>query len=135
MVEQKQKLTDQGSAYAQAVRALVRQIPRGRVMTYGLVAEVIADQMGCGGPRVVGNILAGSGGGDPAMAELRARGKAVVGPVQDNFDLPWWRVVNAQGDPPPHYRTLAMAAFERENTPLKKSGERVDLRSAIWFPN
>lgn len=104
-------------------------------MTYGLIAEIIGDQMGCGGPRVVGNILAASGGRDPMLDHLRSKpGKAIVGPAQDNFDLPWWRVVNAQGDPPPHYATLALAAFERENTPMRKSGERVDLKVAIWFP-
>lgn len=128
------KLTDPGSDYAKAVRKLVRRIPRGRVMTYGLIAEIVGDQMGCGGPRVVGNILAASGGRDPSFAELRAHGKALVGPAQDNFDLPWWRVVNAQGDPPAHYRTLAMSAFEREQTPMKRSNDRIDLKMAIWYP-
>jgi len=121
------------SSYAEAVYALVRQIPIGRVMTYGLIAEVLQDEMGMGGPRVVGNVLSGAGS---RYAELEALGLAgaVVGPAQDNFDMPWWRVVNAAGSPPPQYHTAAMAALRREGTPLKRSGDKVDLSQAIWFP-
>ena len=43
-------------------------------MTYGLIAEVLAERLGRGGPRQVGHVLAGSGGA-----------------------VPWWRVVNASG--------------------------------------
>lgn len=129
------RISDAQSDYAKAVRALVRKIPKGRVMTYGLIAEIIFDELGCGGPRVVGNIMAGSGSREALFAaELADTGSAIVGPAQDNFDLPWWRVVNVQGDPPAAYRTAALAAFDREGTPMKRGGDRVDVKSAIWFP-
>jgi len=120
--------------YIEAVAKLVYQIPKGRVMTYGLIAEIIYDELGYGSPRVVGNVMANSFGSDSARARLAASGKPVVGPVQDNFDLPWWRVVNVQGDPPAQYRTAALAAFAREQTPMKRNGEQVDVKAAIWYP-
>ena len=120
--------------YAKAVNDLVRQIPRGRAMTYGLIAEILRERLGCGGPRVVGNVLAGSGSRYAELIDAVREGAAVIGPVQDNFDIPWWRVVNVQGAPPPHYLTSALAALKREGTPMRPDGVRVDLRRAIWFP-
>ena len=122
------------SAYAAAVNQLVRQIPAGRAMTYGLIAEILRERMGMGGPRVVGNVLSGAGSRYAALIDGVGPGAAVIGPVQDNFDLPWWRVVNVAGAPPPHYHSAAIAALIREGTPLKQGGDRVDLRRAVWFP-
>ncbi|MEV7972923.1 MGMT family protein [Cellulomonas sp. NPDC089187] len=105
------------SEYIDAVRALVRRIPPGRAMTYGLIAEVVADQLiaaggvGRGGPRQVGRIMAAGDG-----------------------DWPWWRVVNAAGSPPAHYAERALAALRAESTPLTADGTRVALRRAVWFP-
>jgi methylated-DNA-protein-cysteine methyltransferase related protein len=104
--------------YADAVLALVEQIPAGRVMTYGLVAEIVAESLGRGGPRQVGRVLASSDGDGPG------------GP-----GLPWWRVVNAAGSPPPHHLTTALAHLRAEGCPLRPGGERVDLRRAVWFPD
>lgn len=103
--------------YAGAVRALVREIPAGRAMTYGLVAEVVADRLvsaggrARGGPRVVGRIMADGDG-----------------------DWPWWRVVNASGAPPPQHATVALDRLRAEGTPLTADGTRVALRRAVWFP-
>ena len=66
--------------YAGAVLALVRRIPPARAMTYGLVAEIVAETLHRGGPRQVGQVLAGSSGVD-----------------DDGAPVPWWRVVNAAG--------------------------------------
>ena len=104
-------------------------------MTYGLISEILQDELGIGGPRVVGNVLAGAG--DRFAHTLAALGEnagPIVGPAQDNFELPWWRVVNAAGSPPAHYLTAALAALEREGTPMKRGGLKVDLKVAIWFP-
>jgi len=153
------EVNDKRSEYAEAVNALVRQIPIGRVMTYGLIAEILREEMGIGGPRVVGNVLAGAGDRYavafipsveiPAVersrdisreAEIkgttsnRRHQAAVIGPAQDNFDLPWWRVVNVAGSPPPHFLTAALAALEREGTPMKHNGTQVDVPKAVWFP-
>jgi alkylated DNA nucleotide flippase Atl1 len=64
-------------AYVEAVLTLVEQIPRGRVTTYG----TLADAVGYGGPRRVGRVMATHGG-----------------------SVPWWRVVRADGEARAHYR-------------------------------
>jgi len=125
--------TSSADSYAEAVFALVRKIPIGRVMTYGLIAEILREELGVGGPRVVGNVLSGAGSRYASLDNFGQVG-AIVGPAQDNFDVPWWRVVNVAGSPPGHYATAALAAFERERTPLKRCGDKVDLKLAIWFP-
>ena len=56
------------------IYALVRQVPRGRVITYGQVAQVVG---GCGA-RQVGY----------ALAALRSGSRP---------DVPWQRVINRQG--------------------------------------
>lgn len=104
--------------YLEAVLDLVQGIPPGRVMTYGTVAEVVGDRLAAGGerrrggPRQVGHLLARAGGG-----------------------VPWWRVVNAAGSPPASHLSLALATLGREGTPLVAAGLRVDLRTAMWWPD
>lgn len=101
--------------YLEAVLDLVGTIPAGRVMTYGSVAEVLRDRMGRGGARQVGQVLARAGGG-----------------------VPWWRVVNASGEPPAPYRSEALAALRSEGCPLRDYDDdvvaRVELRRAMWWP-
>jgi len=90
---------------------LVDTIPPGRAMTYGLIAEVLAERLGRGGPRQVGHVLAGSGG-----------------------SVPWWRVVNASGAPPAPYAHDALDNLRAEGTPLTADGTRVALGRAVWWP-
>ncbi len=92
-------------AYVRKVLAVVESIPRGKVMTYGDIAEFLED----GGPRQVGAVMARHGGG-----------------------VPWWRVVNASGALPPQLRGEAAAQYAREGTPYDISRERVNLRTARW---
>jgi len=63
-----------GQPLYERIYAIVRQIPRGRVATYGQIAQVVG---GCG-PRQVGY----------AMAALRSG---------DHPDVPWQRVINRSG--------------------------------------
>lgn len=95
--------------FAVEVLERVQQIPAGRVMTYGDVAEVI----GHGGPRQVGTVLARYGGG-----------------------VPWWRVLRAGGLPPVGCEEEALAHYRAEGTPLVAGAlpARVDLGSARWSP-
>jgi alkylated DNA nucleotide flippase Atl1 len=102
--------------YAVAVLALVRAIPKARAMTYGLIAEIVAESLHRGGPRQVGQVLAGSSG------------------VDDGAPVPWWRVVNAAGSPPAHHLDAALTELRAEGCPLSRDGRRVDLRRAVWFP-
>jgi len=84
---------------------VVDLIPAGMVMTYGDVAEYV----GRGGPRQVGNVMAHWGG---AVA--------------------WWRVLKADGSPPPGHEAEALRHYRHEATPLRPGGTRVDLRQARW---
>jgi alkylated DNA nucleotide flippase Atl1 len=90
---------------ASAVLDVVDLVPPGRVMTYGDVAEYL----GRGGPRTVGNVMARYGG---AVA--------------------WWRVLRADGSPPAGHERRALERYRAEGTPLRAGGTRVDLARARW---
>ena len=96
--------------YVELVLRCVEQVPRGRVTTYGAVAEAVGEVAGGGGPRQVGSIMAAYGG-----------------------PVPWWRVVRADGSLPPSHDAEARQAYLEEGTPLRPSGN-VDLRSAFFRP-
>lgn len=96
--------------YVEAVLSCVERIPRGRVTTYGAIAEHLAETFGGGGPRLVGNVMSGHGG-----------------------PVPWWRVVRADGSLPPSHQDEARQAYLEEATPMRPSG-RVDLAAAFWSP-
>jgi methylated-DNA-protein-cysteine methyltransferase related protein len=90
------------------VREVVAAIPRGRVMTYGDLGHVVGT-----GARVVGRMLHAGG-----------------------HDVPWWRVVSADGRPYPGAAADARSRYLDEATPLVDDGDdvRVDLRRASWSP-
>jgi alkylated DNA nucleotide flippase Atl1 len=98
--------------YLDEVLAVVERVPSGRATTYGIVAEVVAEVLGRGGPRQVGQVMARAGSG-----------------------VPWWRVVNAAGSPPARHLDRALAELRAEGCPLTRDGRRVDLRRAVWFPD
>ena len=91
--------------FAERVLDLVAQIPSGRVMTYGQVA----DHLGSGAARAVGTVMARFGAG-----------------------VPWHRVVRADGRPPVGHEVEALARYRREGTPLRRDGLAVDLEAARW---
>ncbi|CAA9370760.1 MGMT family protein [uncultured Nocardioides sp.] len=94
--------------YAELVLRCVERVPRGRVTTYGSIAEAVGGVLGGGGPRQVGSVLASSGG-----------------------PVPWWRVVRADGSLPPSHQDEARQAYLEEGTPRRPSGS-IDLRAAFW---
>ncbi len=124
--------------YAAAVLDVVRRIPSGRAMTYGLIAEIVGERLGRGGPRQVGSVMAGSGDRYAHLVpDDGADRKAADGggaPPSDGDRVPWWRVVNTVGSPPKHYLTEALDALRAEGCPLSRDGRRVNLRRAVWFP-
>lgn len=81
---------------AETVKRRVREIPPGFVRAYG--------DLDPGAPRFAGQVL--SRAGDP--------------------DLPWWRVVRADGSLPKADRQRAL--LEDEGVPFR--GRRVDMRAA-----
>jgi alkylated DNA nucleotide flippase Atl1 len=96
--------------YAEAVLACVERVPRGRVTTYGAIAEHVGPTFGGGGPRLVGTVMARHGG-----------------------PVPWWRVVRADGSLPPSHDDEARQNYLAEGTPLRPSGA-VDIKAAFWRP-
>ncbi|PZF94774.1 MGMT family protein [Micromonospora deserti] len=95
--------------YVEAVLELVERIPPGRVMSYGAVADALAERSGRSSARLVGSIMARHGGG-----------------------VPWHRVVTAAGRLPPGHEREARARLRAEGTPLR--GDGVDMRAASWSP-
>jgi len=97
--------------FAGRVHELVAEIPPGRTMTYGEVAA----ELGSSASRMVGQVMAHSGG-----------------------TLPWWRVVRSGGHPPLGHEEAALPHYETEGTPLAEAGTlagyRVDHRRARWSP-
>lgn len=97
--------------FAAAVLAVVAEIPPGRVMTYGGVAEALGSRA----PRAVGKIMAHFG-----------------------HTTHWWRVIPASGKAPIGHEAEALAEYRAEGTPLRFSpggdGYRVVLRAARFTP-
>lgn len=89
--------------FATAVLDLVARIPAGKVMTYGDVAEYL----GSGSPRTVGTVLAKHG-----------------------HEVPWQRVIQANGRPAEPLLDEALALLRKEGCPIR--GDRVDLPQARW---
>ena len=92
-------------AYVEAVLSLVERIPTGRVMAYGWIAE----QVGTGGPRQVGRVMA-------------THGAAV----------PWWRVVTASGRLARGHERAAACHLAGEGVALRDG--RVDMTAVAWWP-
>ena len=98
--------------FYQEVYRLTRQIPAGRVTTYGTLAAMLGRPMA---PRAVGYAL-------------RALG--------DDTDVPWHRVINAGGTislrgRDPRETDLQRALLEHEGVLFDDEG-RVDLRRVGW---
>ena len=89
--------------FGDAVLGVVARIPRGRVMSYGDVAEYL----GSGGARAVGMVLARWGGG-----------------------VPWHRVVTSDGRPNPSAPEEAELRLRRERVPFRHG--RVVMETARW---
>lgn len=91
--------------FVESVLVIVEAIPRGRVTSYGAIAEVLGT-----GPRRVGSVMSRHGG-----------------------PVPWWRVVRADGSLPPSHQGEARERYLEEGTPLRAAGG-VDIRRAFWNP-
>lgn len=89
--------------YAREVLDAVDAIPTGKVMAYSDVAEYV----GRGTGRTVGTVMGRYGG-----------------------EVPWYRVVRADGSCAPEVRERQVALLRAEGVPM--DGERVDLRRARW---
>ena len=98
------------SSFRKDVEALVAQIPRGKVMTYGQLAAL------CG----------------------NARAARIVGGIAHfgNPDLPWQRVVNKSGGLASGYpggRSGHKQVLEAEGVEVTEN-YRVDVERLLWWP-
>ena len=95
---------------------VVRQIPRGQVATYGQIAQIVG---GCT-PRMVGFCLASLG----------------RYPDEERPDVPWQRVINAQGKISPRGEGLGALLqrelLEAEGVEFSEAG-RVSFRRFGWL--
>jgi methylated-DNA-protein-cysteine methyltransferase related protein len=85
------------------VRDVIRSIPRGRVATYGDIADLCKAPS----PRLVGRIL-----------------------NEDGHDLPWQRVLKADGTCAPHIRDTQLQLLHEEGVPNLDG--KVNLREYRW---
>jgi methylated-DNA-protein-cysteine methyltransferase-like protein len=99
------------NSYRELVYRIVRSIPRGRVMTYGQIAEILGDGYTA---RTVGFVMHGS-----------------------DDKTPWHRVINAQGACStgglvlPHDKQQRM--LEAEGIRFNERA-RCDLQTYLWIP-
>ncbi len=97
--------------YRERVYEIVRQIPKGRVMTYGQIALILGEGYTA---RTVGYTMHGAGDA-----------------------VPWQRVINSQGACSTAKMTmpvnLQQSILESEGIEFNEKG-RCDLRTYQWFP-
>lgn len=94
--------------YAQRVLEVVARIPPGRVVAYGDIARALGE----GGARNVGTVMSRYGS-----------------------DVPWWRVIRADGRPPQGHDAIAIEHWRAEGTPMARGlvdGRRADMVKARW---
>lgn len=105
------RIADQPS-YRERVYEIVRQIPKGRVMTYGQIAEMLGEGYTA---RTVGYVMHGA----------------------DAESVPWQRVINAQGKCSTGTVTLPVnlqqTILESEGVKFNAGG-KCDLNAVLWTP-
>jgi O-6-methylguanine DNA methyltransferase len=89
--------------FARRVLDAVELIPRGKVMSYGDVAEYV----GAGSARAVGTVMSRHGS-----------------------EVPWHRVLHADGTCATHKADHQLDLLRAEGAPVR--GDRVDMRLARW---
>jgi methylated-DNA-protein-cysteine methyltransferase related protein len=87
------------------VRSVIASIPPGRVASYGDIAAIA----GVSTPRLVGRVL-----------------------KEDGHDLPWFRVLRADGTPAPHLVRQQLELLRAEG--VLADGQRVSMRAYRWRP-
>ena len=98
--------------YRERVYKIVRQIPRGRVMTYGQIAIILGEGYT---PRTVGFVMHGA----------------------NEEQTPWHRVINSQGRCSTGGVVLPTDKQQRmlEAEGVKFTGGKCDLEAFAWHPN
>ncbi|KAA9155039.1 DNA methyltransferase [Amycolatopsis acidicola] len=87
------------------IREVIAGVPVGKVATYGDIASIA----GAPSPRMVGRVLS-----------------------EDGHDLPWQRILRANGTPAPHLAHRQLELLRAEG--VLADGQRVNLRTYRWRP-
>lgn len=87
------------------VRDIIASVPPGKVATYGDIAAIA----GLSTPRLVGRVLR-----------------------EDGFDLPWHRIIRANGIPATHLLTEQLERLRTEG--VLAENYRIDLKRYRWDP-
>ncbi|MBB4686017.1 MGMT family protein [Amycolatopsis jiangsuensis] len=85
------------------IRTVITGVPVGTVATYGDIAAL----SGAPSPRLVGRVLS-----------------------EDGHDLPWHRILRANGTPAPHLAHEQLERLRAEG--VLADGQRVNLRKYRW---
>ncbi|NJP05298.1 MAG: cysteine methyltransferase [Chloroflexaceae bacterium] len=93
------------------IYAMVRRIPAGKVSSYGRIAALIGEPRQA---RLVGY----------ALHALRTSGQ--------HQDVPWWRVVNAQGRISNAYEPAMQRQLLRAEGVIVDERDRIDLKRFLW---
>ncbi|CAN5894383.1 MGMT family protein [soil metagenome] len=105
------RASDRGTSFTERVYAMVGRVPRGRIVSYGGVGALL---------------------GQPRAA--RGVGQALHA-LPDESDVPWWRVVNRNGEISirgfPHAAQLQRAMLEAEGVRFDGHG-RADWKRFGW---
>lgn len=100
-------------SYRERVYEIVRQIPTGRVMTYGQIAAMLGEGYT---PRTVGYVMHGA----------------------DTENVPWQRVINSQGACSTGRMTMPLnlqqQMLESEGVVFNEKG-RCALKIYLWYPD
>ena len=102
-------------SFEQRAWEFVRQVPCGRVVTYGDVAKAAGDHRAA-----------------------QSAGNAMVKALSNNMDVPWWRVVRkdrsiSPGPPGDQRPDVQRRRLEEEGVHFDVS-DRIDLRKFGWKP-
>ena len=98
--------------FTQRVLDIIKSIPRGKVMAYGLVAKV------AGSPRAARQVV------------------RILHSSSKKHNLPWHRVINSQGKislKPSSGYEIQLALLEKEKVKFSLEGV-VDLNKYLWIP-
>lgn len=89
--------------FNERVREVIAAVPAGKVATYGDIAAI----SGAPSPRLIGRILS-----------------------EDGHDLPWHRILRANGTPAPHLLHEQLELLRVEG--VLADGDRVNLTKYRW---
>lgn len=106
------QLTANEQKYRDRVYEIVKQIPVGKVMTYGQIADILGEGYT---PRTVGYVMHSS----------------------DTQNVPWQRVINSQGACSTGKMTIPVNLQQKilEDEGIKFDAKnRCDLKSYLWSP-